>query len=515
MLGKGSLGEIPESRNILEIRRELVAGRKSYCRCSVQAGTRMSRKASRVDRVIQRAALRKLEPLRRDRVWQDHTIITMPRESQATAEQFSGARTPPVTARPRWKSEAGIDLALLACALFLQRFSLSFGNSLMSLDVVPALFILIHQFAAGRLLIVYDRLLWFLALGLATTCSLLLNFKSTMLPSYSEFIVMYFLFTLSRPATSNRYKSTLQAFQFLVLVLSFLAIAQFFAQFVVDGRELVQFFGIIPDYLLASYSIGGVNTIIPIAEGSSLIKSNGIFLTEPSALSQMTALAILIEILEFHRSRYLFLLAFGYLLSYSGTGLMTLLLCLPLSGLVHKRAIFYGLLAVVFVVGLGITGIVDLSVFVGRLGEFEDTRGSGFARFVAPFWLAADYLDVASVRALLLGNGPGTTAAFTSEIWYSGGMTGTWIKLFYEYGLIGTFVFISFFAACCRRTLCPGVLLLAILFTYVFLGGNILSTPFLIVIIVLVTLSGPAPRRARVETTGPYPPPLKAASGAG
>ena len=473
---------------------------------------RMSRNVSRVDRVTRQAAPRKLEHLRLSK---DSTTDTMASGTQTAAERSTGAETATLPARPRYKYEAGIDVALLACALFLQRFSLSFGKSLMSLDVVPALFILIYQFAAGRLVIVYDRLLWFLALGLAATSSLLLNFKSTMLPSYSEFIVIYFMLTLSRPATVDRYKSTLQAFQVLVLIISFLAIAQFFAQFVLDGRELVQFFGIIPGYLLASYGIGGVNTIIPITEGSSLIKSNGIFLTEPSTLSQITALAILIEILEFRRSRYLFLLAFGFLLSYSGTGLMTLLLCLPFTGLVHRNAILYVLLGIVFVVGLSVAGIVDLSVFVSRMGEFEDTRGSGFARFVAPFWLAADYLDLASLRELALGNGPGTTAAFTDRFWYSGGMTGTWIKLFYEYGLIGAFVFISFLATCCRRTLCPGLLLAAILFTYVFLGGNILSTPFLIVMMVLVTLSGSELRRDRIDATSPYRPPLNVASGVG
>jgi hypothetical protein len=463
---------------------------------------------------MQQAALRTLEHLKARSAIEDYTIDTMASGNQAAAKRSTGAGTAIVPARPRYMYEASIDVALLAMALFLQRFSLSFGKSLMSLDVVPALFILIHQFAAGRFVILYDRLLWFLALMLAATCSLLLNFNSTMLPSYSEFTVMYFVFTLSRPATVDRYKSTLQAFQFLVLVLSFLAIAQFFAQFVLDGRELVQFFGVIPDYLLASYNIGGVNTIIPLAEGSSLIKSNGIFLTEPSTLSQMTALAILIEILEFRRSRYLFFLAFGYLLSYSGTGLMTLLLCLPFTGLVHRRAVFYVLLAIMFVVGLSVTGIVDLSVFVSRMSEFEDTRASGFARFVAPFWLAADYLDLAPLRALLLGNGPGTTAAFTAGFWYSGGMTGTWIKLVYEYGVIGALVFILFLAACCRRTLCPGLVLVAVLFHYVFLGGNILSTPFLLVMIVLVTLSGPEPRRRRVGTTSPYRPSLTAGSGA-
>jgi hypothetical protein len=435
-------------------------------------------------------------------------------------KQPTGAGMVTISARSRGTSKAGIDIALLASALFLQRFSLSFGKSLMSLDVVPTVWILIHQFASGRLVILYDRLLLFLGLGLAATCSLLLNFNSTMLPSYCEFMVMYFLFTLSRPTTVDRYESTLQAFQFLVLIISCLAVVQFFAQFVIDGRKLVQFYGVIPDFLLASSSsdvrasTGGVNTIIPIAEGSSLIKSNGIFLAEPSTLSQMTALGILIEILEFGRPRYLFLLAFGFLLSYSGTGLMMLLGFLPLTGLAHGRAILYGLLVLIFGFGLSMTGIVDPSVFVGRVGEFADPRASGFERFVAPFWVASDYLDLASVRGLLLGNGPGTTGAFLSGIWY-GGMTGTWVKLVFEYGLIGSFVFILFLIACCRNTLCPSFVVAAIFFTYVFLGGNVLSTPFLTIIIVLLTLSGPESRGGRINRAPGPKPNLAAQSVAG
>jgi hypothetical protein len=406
-------------------------------------------------------------------------------ENQATVQRSTEAGTVTISARPRWTSEAAIDIALLVCALFLQRFSLPFGHTFLSLDIVPVVFILAHQFASGRLLIYYDRLLWFLALGFVVTCSLLLNYKNEMLSSYFLFIVMYFLFTLSRPATVERYKSTLQAFQFLVLVLAYLAIAQFFAQFVVDGRELVQFFGLIPDFLLGTYTTGGVNTIIPIT--GSLIKSNGIFLNEPSVLSQMTALAILIEILGFRRLGYLFPLVFGYLVSYSGSGLMMLLLFLPLTVLADMRMILYGLLLAFFVFVLSVAGIVDLSVFVARSGEFYDTNASGFSRFVAPFWVAADYLELASARALLLGNGPGTTAGFLSGFWY-GGMTGTPIKLFYEYGLIGSFVFILFIAQCCRGTLCPRLVVAAIFCTYV-LGGSLLATPYLTILIVLLTLS--------------------------
>ncbi len=126
---------------------------------------------------------------------------------------------------------------------------------------------------------------------------------------------------------------------------------------------------------------------------ADIIKSNGIFLAEPSILSQITALGILIEVLEFRRPRYLVVMALGFLVAYSGTGLMLLLLFLPLAGLRHGRAGLSALFVVMFVLGLFATGIIDLSAFTSRVGEFEDTGSSGFERFVAPFWLAAKQFD--------------------------------------------------------------------------------------------------------------------------
>ncbi len=409
-------------------------------------------------------------------------------------------------------SEAGLDITLLACALFLQRFSLSFGNSLMSLDVVPAAFILIHQFAKGRLLIQYDRALWFLAAALAVTSSLLLNFRSAMLPSYCLFVATYWLFTLTKPSDHDRYRRTLHGFQFLVAVLSCLAVAQFAAQFVLDGRELIRFYGVVPDFLFASFDTNRANTIIPVYDGSSLIKSNGIFLTEPSTMSQMAALGILIEVLEFQRPRYLILLALGLLLSYSGTGVMILLLFLPLAGL-GRRAGLPVLFVLLLVVGLSLTGIIDSSVFLSRVGEFESTGSSGFQRFVSPFWLAAEHIATAPLSTLLLGSGPGTTDAFvaTYTVWYSA-MAGTWIKMFFEYGVIGSFVFACFFASCFRGSPAPKLLIAALAFYFVFLGGLLLNTAFLIMTIVLCTLHSPALRK---NAAGQLHPSLAVRSAAG
>ena len=234
------------------------------------------------------------------------------------------------------KSATRIDMALLVSALFLQRFSLPFGHTFLGLELTAIGLILLHQFLSGKLRVQYDRLLWFLAFALTATCSLLLNFKSTMLTAYFQFAVFFSLFTLSRPSTPDQYKRTLQAFQFIVMLLSCLAVAQFAAQFVVNGRELINFYGIFPDFLFGLANSGQLNTFG--TAGNGLIRSNGIFLSEPSGLSQVTALGILIEVLEFRRPRYLIVIALGFLMAYSGTGCVLLLLFLPLAGLRHSRA---------------------------------------------------------------------------------------------------------------------------------------------------------------------------------
>jgi hypothetical protein len=415
--------------------------------------------------------------------------------------------------RPTGKSETRVDTALLISALFLQRFSLPFGDSFLMLDLVPVVFILFYQFLSGKLLIQYDRLLWFLCIVLAATCSLFLNFKSTMLSSYFLFLLLYSLVTLSRPSSSDRYNNTLLAFQFLVMILSCLAVLQFVAQFVVDGKELINFYGIVPDVLFGFFHGGGQTAIREVVEGSSLIKSNAIFLAEPSTLSQVTAIGILIEVLEFRRPRYLLAMGLGFLVAYSGTGLMTLLLFLPLAGLRHGKAGLSVLVVVMFAIGLFATGIIDLSAFLSRASEFEDTRTSGFQRFISPFWLATKQFDTAVLRGLLVGSGPGTTKIFT-DAWY-GGFPASWFKLFYEYGIIGSFIFVCFLASCLRRSRCPGVVLAALIFTYVFLGSQVLSTSLLTIMIVLCTLSGPEPRRGRIDDASRYQPSFVAGSAVG
>jgi hypothetical protein len=431
---------------------------------------------------------------RQGRLSKDGTIDTVASAAQHSSSQRLLAET-----------ETRVDISLLVSGLFLQRFSLTFAGKILGLEGLPFLFILLHQFFTGKLVIRYDRFLWFLGFGLAATCSLLLNFESTMLTGYSQFVVGSFLFALARPSTANQYEKTLQAFQLLVMLLSCLGVVQFVAQFVVDGTQLVRFYGLL-DFLLDPSHDAASDPQGPRNFGG-ILKSNGMFLAEPSTFSQITALGILVEVLKFGRPRYLLVMALGFLVAFSGTGLMLLLLFLPLAGLRHSRAGLSALFIVILFLGIFATGMIDLSVFSSRVSEFQDTQSSGFVRFVAPFWLAAKRFDTGSLGELLMGSGPGTVNAF-GDLSYAHAIVN-WFKLFYEYGIIGSFIYYCFLASCLRRSRCPGLLIAVLIFNYLFEQGAFdLAIP-------LCTLNGPEPRRGRINETSRYGPFLAAGSASG
>jgi hypothetical protein len=191
--------------------------------------------------------------------------------------------------------------------------------------------------------------------------------------------------------------------------------------------------------------------------------------------------------MEFGRPKYLLVMALGFLVAYSGTGLM-LLSFLPLAGLRHGKAGLSVLLVIAFMLGLAITGIIDLSAFSSRVGEFDTRGSSGYARFVSPFVLAANQFNTVPLQQLLVGSGPGTIKFFANtwqNHWDTGGFAEDWVKILYEYGIIGSFIFIWFLVFSFRRSQCPGLVRAAIIFAFIFLeGGMILAIP-------LITLTGP------------------------
>ena len=103
-----------------------------------------------------------------------------------------------------------------------------------------------------------------------------------------------------------------------LLLVAIAGILQFAAQFA--GLGLFAFKGLLPGSILFE---AGYNLEIPIGVGN-LLKSNGFVLVEPSVMSQLMSLGLIIEALGCRRAGYLAAFTAGLLLSFSGTGWIVL-----------------------------------------------------------------------------------------------------------------------------------------------------------------------------------------------
>ena len=84
--------------------------------------------------------------------------------------------------------------------------------------------------------------------------------------------------------------------------------------------QVFSFKDYVPDSLLFE---SGYNLKIDFGI-SSLLKSNGFFLVEPSVMSQFMAMGIIIEVLYFRRLVWLGVLGLALVLAESGTGILVL-----------------------------------------------------------------------------------------------------------------------------------------------------------------------------------------------
>lgn len=267
-------------------------------------------------------------------------------------------------------------------------------------------------------------------------------------------------------------------------------VLQFAAQFILGPRLAFPLDTALPDSLV----LKGFNSMIPLYWSSPIFKSNGIFFLEPSFFCQFLAMAVVAELLVQGRLPRLLLLMAGLVSSYSGTGLTMLALFLPVYAVRHghvQLAVAAALACLVFTV-FGDTFSID--AITSRLGEFTDDRSSGWARFLSMFNVLQDVL-FANDFTLFTGLGPGTVQQSFERFAYLA-FDPTWGKLVYEYGLVGTAVYLVFFcAAFCKGA--PG-LRFAVGYTYFLLGGYLLNASVLMYVASLVVwLAGSSAHRQR------------------
>jgi hypothetical protein len=353
----------------------------------------------------------------------------------------------------------------------LQRFGFNFGFYTVNFSLISLYILLFYLLLSGRVKMTIPDTLNYCICILLSSISYLLSQSATSFTSLALVASIYFPFCFKWKSQENLNYNWLWLASTFINICVFVGVCgllQYIGQFFIHDQWLVDFSQHIPDSIRATQ---GYNTSIPVG---LMYKSNGFFLLEPSSFSVLMAIALLCEWTLFRRIGRMSVLALGLLVSYSGTGILTLVLgaMFPLGLRTVVRALALAALGVLVFFLLG--DVLHLSFTLDRVNEFSTPGSSGSDRFVAPIQLLQEEIgDGSDIVHVLLGNGPGSiTRAVRSYTFFD----PTWARLFFEYGLLGAIAFLWFFIRTMNQFSSPAEIRAGLFFCW-FLMGDGLATP--------------------------------------
>lgn len=363
---------------------------------------------------------------------------------------------PPLTARDRVA-----DLVLYAPmlgAVFFGKIAIpTLGRLGFGVDYVIPFMALVVGSLLGRIRVDALRLALFLVLiaFLGIVQVLWVDFFS--FPSMILLAGLLFLYAFTVPRGAASYDRAVAFFLSIVTLLAIFGIAQFYLQYVIQPQILFPLENFLPDIL----TVEGYATQNRIwSLGIEIYRPNGVFMLEASLFSQLLAIGIVAELTTSNRMSRVLLFAFALVVSQSGTGILILIVSLPVLVLAHRR---------MDLVGLGVLGLLllavaapflHLDILLSRAGEFDSPESSGAQRFVGGFALFDLYLWSDPITALLgLGAGNFDIYELKSPV-PAAGMT--LFKMFFEFGVIGAAMFFIFIYFCLFSSGAPFMLRLAI-----------------------------------------------------
>jgi hypothetical protein len=302
-------------------------------------------------------------------------------------------------------------------------------------------------------------------------------------------VVLYAPFVLMLKDDTDRlalWQWLMQWFLRFSAVLAVFGIAQYFAQFVLRAPWLIDYTDLIPAAIRGS---GVYNTSNAVG---SAFKSNGFFLREAAGFSWYMSFALVCEWSLARRKWLLALLALGLTVSYSGSGVLVLIVALMLPlGLRTVVRLAGGALVVALIVTV-FGDLLNLSYTVGRVNEFGADRSSAYCRFITPAKTVAEQID-SDAWVPLLGHGPGTTQKLASTC------ETTFGKVVFEYGILGAMLFAALIVSALRRSWMPLRMRAALAVNWLLLGGNLLGPE---AILMIFFLAGMWPRNV-ADAVGP------------
>jgi hypothetical protein len=299
---------------------------------------------------------------------------------------------------------------------------------------------------------------------------------------------------------ADLWRWTMRAFVAFALLVALAGIAQFLAQFVFRPAWLFDYTAFIPERLRNG---SGWHTVHPVsawvqADGYWM-KSNGFFMREPSMFSLAMALGIVCELALGARRWVLGVLAAALVLSYSGSGVLCLVVAMAFPLGVKTVVRLAALAAAAALLMLLLGDALNLSYTLGRVAEFGSETSSAYCRFVHPWISVARFADT-DVWSALLGHGPGSMTRIGASC--ADLHEPTYGKLLFEYGLVGALAFGALVIHALNRASAPIRVRVALGFAWLFLGGNLVNSELLPMIFLLSAMwprgaaAGEAPANA-------------------
>ncbi|WP_260928046.1 hypothetical protein [Novosphingobium sp. 9] len=381
------------------------------------------------------------------------------------------------------RSRLFVHGALIAC-LILQRFGVIAGSAALFVSLPLFAGLLGWALATGQAELRARGTALFLLFTAWTLIATLIAITvpdarfGVSLPSLVAILVTYG-FTIVGPSARFDRETVLPLFLAYVRFLSVAGIVQWVIQFA--GLRIFSFMLAIPP--LKPVLVESQFNFNPILHyGSTILRSNGFFLLEPSIFSQTLAIAVVLDYFVLGRAKWLPLYLLAYLLTFSGTGALTLLLAIPfyacmsarnfgrVAGLIIAAAIGLVLAAMAFPDAVG--------SLLSRTDELSYSGSSGYARFIGPFLPLA---ELGQEARFLIGWGPGATERY---IYHMEGTGNSIAKLMIDYGLVGITLFMTMLAGTLWRRELAILSVLAVV-TFIVGGGYLLFTPMLVLLFLL------------------------------
>lgn len=315
----------------------------------------------------------------------------------------------------------------------------------------------------GRLVIDPARFFWFMAMSGSLWLMQFVPGGAFSVLSLLMLCVLHLPYAFGGRASAGGPERAWRAYRRLATLIAAFGVTQYLVQFIVGPTLAFPMDNLVPEPL----RVLGFNGQGWIEYGSSIFRSNGVFMLEASFFSQLLAIAIVGELVSRRPDLpRLLLYCAGIVVSYSGTGILSLVMCFPV-WVVRQRRWGVALtlaLAVALFWFVAVTGVMGdnpfMKVFLGRIREFSSGGSSGFARFVGGFYMFEQYLWPDPLRALF-GFGAGSFLGYSSEATYAAhGMA--LFKMVFEFGILGAVVYFAFLVYCFSTSKAPLELRVAI-----------------------------------------------------